>query len=72
MNHHMTNVKRLYLSKTDKKWLGVCGGLGEYLQVDSTPIRLLWVIMTLVSGIIPGLIAYLIAAVVIPSHPDTS
>ena len=35
-------TKRLYRSDTDKMLLGVCGGIGEYLNVDSTVIRLLW------------------------------
>ena len=37
--------KKLYLSQTDKKILGVCGGLGEYFGMDSTIIRLLWVFL---------------------------
>jgi phage shock protein C len=63
----MTNkkMKRLYRSKKDRMIAGVCGGLGEYLEVDPTIVRLLWVVVTLVSlGV--GLIAYLIAWIIVP------
>lgn len=59
--------KRLYRSTKDKKLAGVCGGLGEYLGVDSTLIRLAWVFVTLLTGILPGTIVYIVAAVVIPN-----
>ena len=45
---------------------GVCGGIGNYFNLDPTIIRLSWVIMTAITGFILGVIAYLIAAVVIP------
>ena len=60
--------KRLYRSRTDKKLAGVCGGLGEYLNMDPTIIRLIWVLISLAAG--SGLIAYLICALVIPEKPD--
>ncbi len=56
--------KKLYKSDTDKQLEGVCGGLGEYFDVDSTLIRLLWVFFSLMGG--SGLIAYIIAAIIIP------
>jgi phage shock protein C len=59
-------VKRLYLSQTDKKMSGVCGGIAEYFEVDSTLVRLAWVVLTVLSGILPGIIAYIIAALVMP------
>jgi phage shock protein C len=52
----------------DKKISGVCGGIAEYFEVDSTVIRLAWVVITLISGVIPGLIAYIIAAAIIPKQ----
>jgi phage shock protein C len=61
--------KRLYLSETDKKISGVCGGIGEYFNIDSTLIRLAWVILSLVfSAGIGGLIVYIIAAIIIPKR----
>jgi phage shock protein C len=58
--------KRLYKSSTDKKVCGVCGGIANYFDVDSTVIRLIWVIFTLAGG--SGLIAYIIAAIIMPDE----
>lgn len=44
---------------------GVCGGIGEYFNLDATLIRLIWAILT-VGGVGSGLILYIIAAIVIP------
>ena len=60
--------KKLYRSKSDKKICGVCGGLAEYLNVDPTVIRLIWVLAVLFAGC--GLLAYIIAALVIPQQPE--
>ena len=60
--------KRLYKSATDKKLDGVCAGIAEYLNVDPTIIRLIWVFATLFVG--AGILAYIIAALVIPRKPD--
>lgn len=59
-------VKRLYRSEKDRKIAGVCGGLGEYLDVDPTIFRLIAVVLGLATGIIPFLIGYLIAWWVVP------
>jgi phage shock protein PspC (stress-responsive transcriptional regulator) len=65
--------RRLTRSTTDKKIAGVCGGLAEYFGVDATPIRLLWVIMSVLFGaVIGGVIAYAIAWLIIPRRPDAS
>lgn len=65
------SIKRLYLSKTDKKIAGVCGGIGEYFGVDSTLVRLAWVLITIMSGGL-GIIGYIIAAIVMPEVPESS
>lgn len=59
-------MRRLYLSNTDKKISGVCGGIGEYFDIDPTLIRLAWVFISIATGGIPGLTAYFIAAAIIP------
>lgn len=59
-------IKKLYLSEADKKWAGVCGGIAEYFDTDATVIRIIWVAATVFSGFFPGLIAYLVCAVIIP------
>lgn len=56
-------TKKLYRSETDKMIAGVCGGIGEYFNVDSTIIRLVWAVLAC-SG--TGILAYIIAAIVIP------
>ena len=66
---HQGLPKKLYLSTRDKKIFGVCGGLAEYFGVDSTIVRLAWVLATIVTGVVPGVLAYLIAAVIIPKQP---
>lgn len=66
----MPDVRRLYLSSDDKKLSGVCGGLAEYFRVDSSIIRLAWVVVTVLTGIVPGVLGYVIAAIVIPQKPQ--
>lgn len=65
-------MKKLYLSEYDKKIAGVCGGIGEYFQIDSTIIRLLWIVISIPTGFIPGAIAYLVAAAIMPRPPKNN
>lgn len=58
--------KRLYKSVTDKKLCGVCGGIAEYFELDTTLVRLAWILFTALGG--SGIIAYIIAALVIPEQ----
>jgi phage shock protein PspC (stress-responsive transcriptional regulator) len=61
---------RLMRSTTDKKIAGVCGGLGEYFGVDSTAIRLLWLVLSVLPGaLIGGIVAYLAAWIIMPKAP---
>ena len=60
-------MKKLYRSETDKKIAGVCGGIAEYLNVDSTIVRLIWVLAVLFAG--TGVLAYIICALIIPDRP---
>ena len=62
-------VKKLYKSTTDRKLAGVCGGIAEYFNVDSTLIRLAWILAAFAVG--TGLLAYIICALVIPDPVDT-
>lgn len=63
-------MKRLYKSKTDKMVSGVCGGIASYLNIDSTIVRVVWALVSVFSAAVPGLLAYIICAVVIPDEPD--
>ncbi len=60
-------MKKLYLSDTDKKITGVCGGIAEYFEMDSTLVRLGWVLLTFLPPF-PGIIAYIIASIIIPKR----
>lgn len=53
------------LTKSSNRMIcGVCGGIGEYLGIDPTVIRLLWVIFSFMGG--AGLLAYIVAAIIVP------
>ena len=60
----MIFVKKLYLSTRDKKLAGVCGGIAEYFNMDSTIIRLLWVLCSFAFGC--GILAYIFCALIVP------
>ncbi|MGN0203087.1 MAG: PspC domain-containing protein [Coprococcus sp.] len=59
---------RLYKSREDKLLCGICGGVGEYLGIDPTLIRLGWVLFCALGG--SGFLAYVIAAIIIPERPE--
>jgi phage shock protein C len=56
--------RKLYLSNTNKKIGGVCGGIGEYFNIDPTLVRIVWFLSVLLHGF--GLLAYFIAWLVMP------
>lgn len=58
--------KRLTKSRTDRKLCGVCGGLAEYLNLDPTIVRLIWVLLMFAAG--TGFLAYIIAALIMPEE----
>lgn len=61
--------KKLYKSEMDRMLCGVCGGFGDYFGVDPTLIRLIFAVLTCF-GIVPGLIIYFIAALVMPDESN--
>ncbi len=60
--------ERLYKSTSDRMLSGVSGGLGEYLDVDSTLVRIAWVIVTIMSAGL-GLLAYIALVIIVPTRP---
>lgn len=64
---NMDMNRKLYRSNTDRMLCGVCGGIGEYLGVDPTLIRLLWALLAC-SG--TGIFVYIIAAIIIPQPTE--
>ncbi len=61
------NGKRLYKSTRQRMVSGVCGGIAEYFNIDPTIVRLLFVLLCFGGG--GGVLAYIIAAIVIPEPP---
>jgi phage shock protein C len=59
--------KKLYKSNQNKMIDGVCGGIAEYFGIDPTVVRLIWALFSLMGG--SGILAYIIAAVIIPRSP---
>lgn len=62
-------AKRLYRSRKVRQVSGVCGGLAEYFNVDETLVRLGVAFATICTGIVPGVVMYLVAVVIIPEAP---
>ena len=60
-------VRRLYKSSTDKVLSGVCGGIAEYAKIDSTLVRVGAVLITVFTGFILGIIAYILMAIIMPT-----
>ena len=60
--------KRLYKSNRNRMLCGVCGGIAEYFGLDPTLVRLGWILFSALAG--SGLLAYIIAAIVIPRDPE--
>lgn len=69
-------MKRLYRSEENRIFGGVIGGIGEYWNVDPTLIRVFWVAILIFSGIVPGLLVYILALCIVPrrrggvAHPN--
>jgi phage shock protein C len=64
----MTEGKRLYRSRTDRKIAGICGGFGTYFGVDPVIFRIVWALLVLGYG--AGLVVYLICWLAIPLEPQ--
>ena len=61
-------ARKLYRSTEEKKIAGVCGGLGDYFDIDPTIIRLIWVSLVLAFG--SGIVAYILAWIIVPVVPE--
>ena len=61
-------IKRLYRSNTNRVFAGICGGLGDYFNIDPVPLRLAWLLIVIFSGVVPGLVAYFFAIFIIPKR----
>jgi len=61
-------AKKLVRSTTDKMVSGVIGGVSAYTGVDSTLLRLTWLLIVAFTGFVPGIVAYTVAAIVMPER----
>ena len=64
-----TKPRRLTRSNRNKMIAGVCGGLAEYLNMDPTIVRVLYILVSIMSAAFPGVIAYIVLMFVMPP-PD--
>lgn len=62
--------KRLYKSRSDKKLEGVCAGIADFFNMDPTLVRAIYALVTIFSTGIPGVIAYIVLAAIMPVEPD--
>ena len=62
-----TETQKLYRSRDDRMIGGVCGGLGEFFDIDPTLIRLLFVLLTIFGG--SGVLVYLVMLFIVPEEP---
>lgn len=62
-----TSVRKLYRTRDNRVIAGVCGGIGQYLGVDPTVVRLATILLALLSGI--GLVLYIAAWLLVPEEP---
>ena len=61
--------RRLYRSDTNRIFAGICGGIGEYANIDPVLIRLVWTLVVIFTGLVPGVLAYIIAVFIVPERP---
>ena len=64
------SMKKLYRSTEDRKIAGICGGLGELLNIDPTIIRLLLIFLCIVTAVMPLILTYIIAWFIVPEKPS--
>jgi phage shock protein C len=63
-------MSKLHISKTNKKILGVCGGIAETYDIDPTLVRLGAVVLCLLTGIVPIVIAYIVGSFIMPEDGE--
>ncbi|HDZ54528.1 MAG TPA: PspC domain-containing protein [Candidatus Nealsonbacteria bacterium] len=62
-------MRKLYKSKENKILAGIIGGIGEYLNVDPVILRVVWIVIVVFTGFVPGIIVYLVAGFVVSDKP---
>ena len=62
-------TKRLYKSRENKVLAGILGGVGEYFDVDPVLVRLIYLVILVATGVVPGVLIYILAIFVVPEKP---
>jgi phage shock protein C len=62
--------KRLYRTTSDRKVAGVLGGFAEYFDVEPSLTRIAYLVLTVLTGFVPGIFAYVAMTLIIPPEPD--
>jgi phage shock protein C len=71
MNTAETNLpKKLVRSRTNRMFLGVCGGIAEYFSIDSTVVRALYILLSVLTAAFPGILIYFLLALVMPTADE--
>ncbi len=65
----MANYKRIYRSRSETMVAGLAGGLANYFEIDPTLVRLMFVGALFLTGIVPGLLAYIVGWIIVPLEP---
>jgi len=65
-------MKKLYRSRDNKIAAGIFGGIGEYFNTDPSLLRLIWLLILVITAFVPGIIAYIIAMIIVPKRPENS
>ena len=62
--------KKLMRSRAERKIVGVCAGLAQYLDLDASLVRILCFFIALATGVFPGVVTYLLAWIIVPEEPE--
>lgn len=65
-------MKKFYRSTSNRQVAGVCGGIGEYFNIDPTLVRVAYVLFSIFSVGFPGVLAYILLTLIIPSRSTSA
>ncbi|ABN57249.1 MULTISPECIES: PspC domain-containing protein [Methanoculleus] len=61
-------AKKLTRSTSDRWIAGICGGIGEYLEIDPNVIRMIWVVLSVLTTVFPGVLIYILLWIILPEQ----
>jgi len=63
-------MKKLTRSTSDRWVAGICGGIGEYFEIDPNVIRVIWVVITVLTGFVAGIVIYILLWIILPESGE--